>query len=591
MTSNPSGFQRFFAEMKRRRVFNSAALYGGVAFVVFQAADFVVPALHLPESVSTAIVLVSVIGFPFAMVTAWFFDITSGGIRRTAPPRMGEIEAIVDQPALKRWPFGIAAILGVALLLGTVAWHFKDPEEGGLPSLSGEIPTMNSVAVLPFLNMLNDGEEAYLAEGINEELREGLRRVPGLRVTGRTSTLSVEHDGEGAKAIEEELNVGWFVEGSVGEAGDQVGLAVRLVSVADRERGWTKSYQLPKKGFLAALDSVAWDLAGQLGAQAPGGERGPLVRSSTVDFTAYSDYLRGRSLSNQKTPGAIQSAIGYYNRALLLDPDFGKAWSALAMAYVLLPEAGGPPMAELLPYAQAALKKAVEPGREMPDGFAASGYLKWVYLWDLPGADEDFRRAIELDPENSVSRYWYAQYLTTERRWEDAWAQVEKALELDPRSAAAYLTKGLILFCARREGADEAFRRALELAPDMHPAAYVLAGSLAREGDLGAARRAFDQFSSLTGTDPAVFQGYLAALSDPARAGDAVAAFQDAGFYGPVQGAELLAHLGENDAALDLLERAARDRSPYLPWVNAMPGFDGLRADPRFQGVLAWVGF
>jgi hypothetical protein len=125
----------------------------------------------------------------------------------------------------------------------------------------------------------------------------------------------------------------------------------------------------------------------------------------------------------------------------------------------------------------------------------------------------------------------------------------------------------------------------------MHVAAYVLAGHLAMEGDLEGAAKEFDLFSSLTGTDPSAFRAYLAARADPARRPEAVAAFQGSGFYGPVQGADLLADLGESDAVLNLLEQAARSRSPYLPWMNAMPQLEGLRSNSRFQSILAWVGF
>jgi TolB-like protein/tetratricopeptide (TPR) repeat protein len=590
MKTKPRAYQRLFAELKRRRVFNTAALYGGVAFIVFQAADFVVPALRLSESVSTVIVLIAVFGFPIAMMLAWFFDLTSGGMKRTDPPEKGELETIVAQSWLRRWTVGIGAVLGVVLLLGGVGWDLKSRESTGNPASPDEELTIGSVAVLPFLNLIGDEEEVYLSEGIANELLEALRRVPGLRVTGRTSAFSFKNTGVDLASVGKELNVASLLEGSVGDAGDQVELAVRLVASGDGDHGWTRSYQLPKEGFLIALDDVAWAIAGQLGAEVPDERQDPLVPPSRVDFTAYRDYLRGRYLSQQGTPDALESAIAYYNKTLLLGPDFAPAWSALATAYVLLPEHGGPPMKEILPYVQAVLDQAMRPGREMAEGYAASGYLKWVYLWDLPGAEDDFRKALELDPESPVPRYWYAQFLTTLRRWEEGLDQVSRALELDPRSAAAHLTRGLLLLCAGLDGASASLRRALELSPEMHPAAYVLAGHLAFEGDFQGAAEEFDRFSSMTGSDPSPFRSYLAALADPSERPEAVAAFQESAFYGPAQGAELLAHLGETDAALALLERLARARSPDLPWVNAMPQFQRIRSDPRFQGVLAWVG-
>ncbi|MFH1765822.1 MAG: hypothetical protein ABIF09_16660 [Gemmatimonadota bacterium] len=591
MHKRSRGYKNFFAELKRRRVFNSAALYGGVAFIVFQAADFVVPALHLPEAVATGIVLIAALGFPPAMAFAWFYDLTSGGMKLTDPPETGELEAIAAQSPLSRWPVGIAAAFGVVLLVGGVWWRLGAGEDSGIRARTADVPTIGSVAVLPFLSLVGEEDGAFLSEGIANELMEALKRVPGLRVAGRTSAFSFKNKEIDLVSVAKELKVAWLLEGSVGEAGDTVAMAVRLVATGDGDDSWTQSYQLPKEGFLNALDEVAWNIAGRLGAENPTEGRPHLVPPSTVGFTAYYDFLRGRYLAQQGTPDALESAITHYSKALLLDPEFGPAWSALATAYVLLPESGGPPMMEILPYVQAALDQAMKPGREMPEGHAAAGYLKWVYLWDLSGAEEDFRRSLELDPGNPITHYWFAQLLTVQRRWDEGLAHADRALELDPLSAGAHVARGLLLFCAGLEGASTSFRRALELAPTMHPAAYILAGHLAMEGDLEGAAEEFDRFSSLTGTNPSVFRAYLAALADSTNRADAVAAFQDAGFFGPIQGAELLAYLGETDASLSLLEQAAQARSPYLPWVNALPEFEGLRSNSRFQSILAWVGF
>jgi TolB-like protein/tetratricopeptide (TPR) repeat protein len=525
------------------------------------------------------------------MVVAWFFDVTTGGMQRTLPASEGELKSIVDQPLLKRWPIGLAAVVGTFLLMGAVGWELKSWDATRNSGSANGAPLIGSVGVLPFLNLMGEDEDLRLSEGVSKELMEALRRIPGLRVTGRTSALSDGNGETGAGGVVEEVGVASHLEGSVGDSVDHVELAVRLVSANDMDSVWTKSYRLPKAGFLTVLDSVAWEIAGQLGAEVPKGERWPLVRPTTVEFVAYRDYLSGRYLSDQGTREALESAITSFNRALLLDPEFGPAWAALAKAYVLLPEYGGPPMQEILPYVQAALDQAMKPGREMAEGFAVSGFLKWVYHWDRPGAEEDFLRSIDLDPENHVARYWFARYLATERRWEEGLDQVNRALEMEPMSAAAHMSKGMLLFCAGLEGAEASFRRALELAPDMHSAAYILAGYLAMEGDLKGSAEEFDRFSQLTGTDPAFFRTYLAALRDPSKSGETVAALQGAGFYGSVQGAQLLAHLGEVDAALTLLERAVGARSPYLPWVNALPQFEGFRSNPRFHGILVWVGF
>ncbi|NNM04219.1 MAG: tetratricopeptide repeat protein, partial [Gemmatimonadetes bacterium] len=564
MEKPPRAYQRFFAELKRRRVFNTAAIYGGVAFVVFQAADFVVPALRLDDSVSTAIVVLSVVAFPFVLGFSWLFDLTREGVKPVHRPKPGELEDIVAQSVWKRWPVGIAAAVGILLLVGGVGWRLADQESPLplTPELAGT--PIGSVAVMPFLNLTTDLEATHLSEGIGLELSEALRRVPGLRVAGQASVASAGNPRVDLSLVAEELGVGALLEGSVGESQDRIEVGLRLVAGENGNQPWTRHYQLPKDSLLVFLDRIAWDLAVELGAEVPDGEVGRLVPPATANFTAYCDYLLGRQLSSQGTPEALESAIEAFHRAVLLDPGFGRAWSALAMAYVLLPESGGPPVPEIMPYAQAALDRALDPDVEGPEGFAVSGFLKWFYLWDIRGGEEAFQRSIVLDPHNPIPRYWLARALTTARRFDEARDHARAALEMDPHSPVAHLTLGMLLYCEGEEGAREAFQRGLELAPDMHPAAFLLGSLLAKEGDLEGAAREFDRFSALTGSDPGPFQAYLSALSDPEKTPAAVSALQGPTFFGPTQGAAFLAHLGEDAAAFALLERAAQDRSSYL---------------------------
>ncbi len=589
----PRAYQRLFAELKRRRVFSSAAIYGGAAFVIFGAADFMVPALRLPDSVATAIALVAICGFPIAMALAWFFNLTPHGFSVTDPPAEGELEAIVAQPAVRRWPSGLAAAGGIILLFGGVAWGYLSSSSPSIAFPSLAAATEGSLVVVPFSNLTADSGATFLGEGIARELAESLKRVRGLTVIDRTSRVAFVASALGGQG-EERVGPGLFLEGSVGDNGEELEIALRLGGPPDKEDGdgaWTRDYRIPKEGFLAGLDQVAWDIAGELGAGDSDPVGGHLVFPGTSDFNAYCDYLQGRYLSRQGTPAALEGAIEAYHRALILDPDFSAAWSALAAAYVLLPEYGGPPIPEIAPYAQAAVNHAVAPGAQLPEAYAASGFLKWSHQWDFRGAERDFRRSIEMDPFNPISRYWLARALASQRRWAEAEEQARVALELDPHLPAAHMTLGLVLMCKGEEGAAEAFRRGLELAPEMHPAAFLLATLLALDGDLEGASTEFDRFSSLTGGDAAPFHAYLSAVADPKEAQDAVSALQGGSFFGPTEEAALLAHLGETEAALARLEEAARSRSPYFLWANALPHFSELRSDPRFQGVLAWAGY
>jgi serine/threonine-protein kinase len=590
MTDRPRRYQVFLADLKRRHVFKVAALYGAVAFAVMQAAEFLVPALHIPESVATAIAVIAIVGFPIAIVLAWIFDVTRQGVVRTHPASPVELEAIVAQPLGRRWPAGVLGLAGILLLVGGVWWSVEIDDASTPQVINAASPATGSIAVLPFLDMSGDGQNEYFSEGVSRQLLGALTRVPGLKVVAPTSAFAFRGKDTEVRTIGERLDVATLLQGGCDLSGDRLRIAVQLVRAADGTRLWSATYERPREELIVVMNEIAGAVVGALGFTLDDGAAANLVLTSTTDIAAHDDYLRGQYFASQHTLAALDSAISYYNRALLLDPNFAAAYAALAEAYMLMPDYGGPPMVELLPYARAATQSATALGPNLAEAHAASAHLNWVYEWDREGAERDLLKAIELNPNYANAHYWYAQFLGTLRRWEEGLVEADRAVALDPLSPGTHLTRGLLLTGnGRRADAKAAFERALELEPNMYSAAYLLASFCAMEGDYEGAAAMFELFAQLTNSDPKVFHTYLAALRDPSQRPAAVEALQALGFYGAIHGSDLLAHLGAVDAALAALERAAQKRSPYLPWVNALPQYDTLRSDPRFQAILTWM--
>jgi serine/threonine-protein kinase len=516
MTDSVKRYQVFLADLKRRHVFKIAALYGAVAFAAMQSAEFLVPALHLPESVSTIIAVIAILGFPISMVLAWVFDVTREGVVRTDPAGMAELEAIVAEPRARRWPAGVLGLGGVLLLVGSVWWSVGGDGVSTPAVITNAASPTASIAVLPFVNMSGDSEKEYFSNGIALELLNALTRVPGVMVAAPTSVFALRGMELEVRTIGERLDVATVLEGSVDRSGDRVRIAVQLVKAGDGARLWSQTYERPLADIFALQDEIAQAILDALGITFQGEAVVNLVLSSTADIAAYDNYLRGRHLSSHHTLVMLDSAIYYYNRALLLDPDYAAAYAALAEAYMLIPDYGGPPILELLPYARAAAQRALALGPGLAEAYAASAHLKWVYEWDRAGAERDYLKAIELNPNNANAHYWYAQFLGTMRRWEEGLAEADRAAELDPLSPGTHMIRGLLLMGSGRSAeASAALQRSLELAPDLYSAAYLLAGLFALEGDYDAAAEMFERFSQLTGSDPAVYEAYLAALSDP----------------------------------------------------------------------------
>ena len=254
------GYQRFFAELKRRKVFRVAAVYGAVAFVVLQVADILVPALHLPETFTTGVALLSMLGFPIALVLAWAFESTPAGIQRTDVARTGEIEAILAQPPASRWPSGLLALAGLVALVvgGWLALSSRsggddraaadavtieaEAGEGAGTAVSGAAPARTAVAVLPFQSLTEDEESREFALGIHDDLLTQLTRIDDLRVTSRTSVMTYADSDKPAGAIARELGVGSLVEGGVRSSGGRVRVNVQLIDAATDEHLWAETY-------------------------------------------------------------------------------------------------------------------------------------------------------------------------------------------------------------------------------------------------------------------------------------------------------------------------------------------------------------
>ncbi len=590
MAAKPKRYQLILAELKRRGVLRVVGLYGAVAFVVMQVAEFLVPALHLPDWLSTTIAVIAILGFPVSMVLAWVYDMTREGVVRTSPAVIAELQAIVAQPVRRRWPAGLFALAGLLLLVGSVWWSVRINLDSTPKVISGADSSTASIALLPFVDMSGDRQNEYFSHGITKQLLSALTRVPGLKVAASTSAFAFQGMEVDVRTIGEQLDVATVLEGSCDRSGDGLRIAVQLVSAPDGTRLWSATYERQIDDIFAVQNEIALAIVGKLGITLKDGAQAQLVLPTTASVAAYDDFLHGQHFAEQRTLAALESAVVYYNRALLLDPDYAAVYAALAEAYMLMPDFGGPPMVELLPYANAAAQRAMALGPDLAEAHAASAYLKWVHEWDRQGAERDYLTAIKLKPSYANAHYWYAQFLGTLRRWEEGLAEADRALALDPLSPGTHLVRGLLLMGnGRSANAKAEFQRSLELEPNFYTAFYLLALLHAMEGDYEAAAAMFERFAQLTGSDPAAFHTYLAALRDPDERPAAVEALQTLDFYGAMHGSELLAHLGEADAALAALEEAVQERSPYLPWVNALPQFDPLRSDPRFQAILAWM--
>jgi serine/threonine-protein kinase len=363
---------------------------------------------------------------------------------RTAPRR--------TQRRLLPWAAGAVVLLAA---VGTSAyWRWGRGERGRAETarpVTGAPSAVQSVAVLPLVNVGNDTATEYFTDGMTEELIGALAKVPGLQVAARTSSFAFKGKRLSVRTIGDSLKVGAVVEGSVRRSGQRLRVSAELVSVTTGYQLWAESYDRELTEVFQLQDELARAIVSALQVKLIGPGEAPLVRQATRSPAAHDLYLQGRSFWNQRTAGALRTAVRYFERAIALDSSYAEAYAGLAQAYVLFPnydvsnyDVSLP--REAYPKAEAAALRALALDSTLAEAHAALAVGKRNYEWDWPGAEREFRRALALDPSDATAHSWYAGYLSATGRHAEALAEIDRALALDPLSRVISVVKGLVLY-------------------------------------------------------------------------------------------------------------------------------------------------
>jgi serine/threonine-protein kinase len=461
-----------------------------------------------------------------------------------------------------------------------------------LLSLSEKIP---SIAVMPFANMSGDKENEYFSDGLAEEILNALTKLPGLKVASRTSAFSFKGKKEDIRRIGETLNVTHVLEGSVRKAGSRVRITGQLINIADGCHLWSERYDREMTDIFAIQDEISQAIVNvlQLKLARPAGHA--IVRQPMAP-EAYESYLKGRFFWNKRTEANLNRSIEYFLRAIELEPEYALAYAGLSDAYVLLGIFGARPPGDVYPKAGAAAGKALKLDETLPEAHAALGHIRAAYDWDFPAAEQEYRRALELNFDFSTAHQWYGHLLIVMRRYPEAIAEVARALELDPLSVPANAFVGLIYMKARQyDHAIEASRKAVDLDPNNPFAHWILARSLDARNELPESLAESEKAASLSGGN----QMYATQLTyAQARIGDVLKARQAVEklvelsrkkYVSPHDIAVIYIGLGEKDSAFEWLEKAYRERNARLIELSD-PVYDSLRSDPRFLDLVQRLG-
>jgi class 3 adenylate cyclase/TolB-like protein/tetratricopeptide (TPR) repeat protein len=512
------------------------------------------------------------------------------GARAKAFPRKVIIHSRLRAPAF-------AALVSAPFVIAALIFTSHGPRsETAEPSSSGR------VAVLPFDNLSGNDDDEYLSEGMCEELITTLSNVPRLRVLARTSVARFR--GAGRKSVAEigkELNVATIIEGSVRRVGDKLRIGVSVVDARRQDTIWSGEFDGKLNELLAIQKKIAGRVIGEFKVRFIAADVSNLQNqgvSSTVDHEAYLQFLRGRFQMNKRTPEALSSAEKHFKKAIGIDPKFDEAYSGLSTVYGLMGFYGMRRPAETQPQQKLLAARAVELDPNSAVAHTALAEAKVFHDHDWKGAEEEYRRAIELSPSYPNVHHWHAEFLMGMGRTEDALRENKLARELDPLSPNIATAAGYPYYYAGKyDEAIEAYKKSIELDPKFYLAHVWLGRAYTLKKDYGRALASLEHASSL-GADPvlvkihsAVAQALSGKTEEARKLLRELEAMAKQRYVSPYDLACVQAALGDKDAAITALSTAFSEFSTQILFIRTDPLLQSLRDDPRYKQLVRRAGF
>jgi TolB-like protein/Tfp pilus assembly protein PilF len=453
------------------------------------------------------------------------------------------------------------------------------------------------IAVLPFLNISPDPNDAYFADGLTEELIARLSTISGLEVIARTSIMRFKGTTKSVGEIGKELKSGTVLEGSVRKAANRLRVTAQLIDATTEKHLWVQNYDRQLDDVFAIQTEVAQNVSDALETQLLSGEREHIEKKPTGDISAYTFYLKGRYYWNERNKESLESAIKYFEEAIKRDPKFALAYAGIADCYLILADWGLVSSKKGAHKARSLAEKALELDGTIAEAHASLGNIFTFQFWDWHRAELEFKTSIELNPKYPTARQWFGMFLSFAGRLGESFEQHQKALELDPFSPIININFATALVQAGRysEGVEQA-QKTLALNPDFASGHYDLGEILVSGSEYEKAIAEFERALQIVpgGPNARALLGHAYALNGRLEeAGKILEELRKASqtsYVPPSSFAVVEFGLGKKDEAFEHLKRAYDEQDLFLLYLKAYPGYEDIRADDRFAQLLGRVG-
>lgn len=498
--------------------------------------------------------------------------------------------------ALPRISVLVAAVLAGSALISGITVHYV----WGVNASKGKTNRTSSLVVLPLENLSGDKEQDYFADGMTDDLIANLAKIRSLRVISRSTAMAYKGTHKPLPQIASELNVDAVIEGTVLRVGSRVRITAELVQVSTDHHLWADTYESPIGDVLALQNRVSSAIVDEIRINLTKEDKERLAMKPAVGPEAYEDYLKGRYYWNKRSGEGFAKAIGYFEEATRQDPQYALAYAGLADCYGIIGATiyGSVPAAEAAPKAKAAAIRALEIDPTLAEAETSLATAKFNYDWDWTGAEEGFKRAIQLDPSYATAYQRYSLYLIALGRFDESFDQIKKARELEPLSISINASFGWRLYLAREFDRSIAqLRDTLEMDPSYEWAHLILGQAYEQKGEYNLAIEELRKAVELSHSSPLMISALAHAYALSGNHSDALKllaqleALSRKQYVSPFYVAVVYLGLGKNDLATKWLEKAYDDRSNGLVFLKVEPELDPLRSDPRFVSLLRKLNF
>lgn len=572
----------FFQRLKQRKLVQWAVAYVAAAFALLQGIDIVAQRFGWPEQTMRLVIIALSVGLFVTLVLAWYHG--ERGAQRVTGTEL--------------------LILALLLAIGSgFLWRLAGASQERVvradvpPATTATSPALaaiveKSIAVLPFDNLSRDPDNAYFAEGVQDEILTRLAKVADLKVISRTSTQKYRSAPDNLRVIAQQLGVANILEGSVQKANDQVRVNVQLINATNDAHLWADIYDRKVTDMFAAESEIAKTIADTLQAKLSGSEMTAMAKAPTADSAAYELYLKGNYFWNKRTGADFHKAIDYFNQAIAKDPGYALAYVGLANSYLLLSNYGAAAPKDSIPQARAAAQKALELDSNLAEVHATLAILS-QYAFDSQRAISEYERAIELSPNYANAHHWFGDGpLMALAMGDRSIAEGKRSVELDPLSLINNADLGWDYLNARRY--DEAvaqWRKTIEIDSHFYLAHYYLGEALQLKGQLTEAIAEYRAAVELN-EDPLALaflgQAYARA-GEKDKAQGILAHLTEVAKSRYVSGYSLALvrlGLGDKEGAIDALEQAYRNgEGADIYIIRVDPFLDELRGHSRFEAL------